>query len=57
MSDDSKYIVEEMLDFVYTGDYMECFGQPTNDQPPSISALQLHVRLFALADRYAISAI
>ena len=57
MSDDSKSIVEKMLDFVYTGDYTEFFCQPTNNQPPSISALKLHARLFALADRYSISAL
>lgn len=57
MSDDSKYIVEKMLDFVYTEDYMESFGQPTNNQPLSISALQLHAQLIVLADRYATSAL
>lgn len=57
MSDESKHIVEKMLDFVYTVDYMESFFQPTDDQPPSIPSLQLHVRLFDLANRCAISAL
>lgn len=55
MVDESKIIVEKMLDFLYTGDYPVFTPSPENKQLLSTSALQIQARLFALADKYAVS--
>lgn len=54
MVDDSKCIVEKMLEFLYTGDYVENSNEPENESTLPISALELHAQLFALADKYNI---
>jgi len=59
MTDESIPVVKKMLDYLYTGDYSELIdGSPTdvssNVSLLSISALQLHAKLFALGDKYCI---
>ncbi|KAH8698535.1 hypothetical protein BGW36DRAFT_293635, partial [Talaromyces proteolyticus] len=51
MKDESEIIVGKMIDFFYKADYDETSGDSKND----MSALQLHARVFALADKYRVN--
>lgn len=50
MTDDPSPIVDKLLQYLYTGDYTSILGK--NGENVDISALQLHARVFALADKY-----
>jgi Zn finger protein HypA/HybF involved in hydrogenase expression len=49
--DDSKIIVGKLVSFFYTGNYSDRI-QASETEQPSCSALQLHARVFVLADKY-----
>ncbi|KAK3065261.1 hypothetical protein LTS18_004019 [Coniosporium uncinatum] len=60
MTGDSLPIVKRMLGFFYTVDYDEVVAAEVEDEPPpatlpTMSPLQLHARVFALADKYDVA--
>jgi hypothetical protein len=52
MNDDSLFIVDKMIDYFYNGDYDVAVTSVIEEQ--TISALRIHARMFALADKYAV---
>jgi hypothetical protein len=51
MTDDSTHIVDKLLQYFYTGDYTR-LSEEDDSAYSHTSALQLHARVFALADKY-----
>jgi hypothetical protein len=51
MMDDPRHIVDKLLQYFYTGDYIE-MSEEDDSAHSDMSALQLHARVFALADKY-----
>ncbi|KAK6810547.1 hypothetical protein RU639_013718 [Aspergillus parasiticus] len=56
MIGDSKLIVEKALEYFYVGDYTG-LSQDDDSACPEMSALQLHARVFALADKYDVQSL
>lgn len=54
-ADDSKLLVEKLVSFLYTANYDDTVDTPETESSPPISSLQLHARVFALADKYSVS--
>ena len=60
MTEETIPVVKKMLEYLYTGDYVEQIikndstGVPSELPQVSISSLQLHAQLFALGDKYII---
>jgi hypothetical protein len=52
MEGDSLPMVQKLIDYFYTADYDEIVNEPGTDEV--ISGLQVHARMFALADKYDI---
>lgn len=55
MSEDSLFAVNKMIDYFYSGDYDVAATSEIQEQ--NISALRIHARMFALADKYAVDAL
>ncbi|PKX97833.1 uncharacterized protein P174DRAFT_502313 [Aspergillus novofumigatus IBT 16806] len=51
MSDGSTHIIDKLLQYFYTGDYTR-LSEEDDSAYSHMSALQLHARLFAMADKY-----
>lgn len=54
MNDDSLTMVKRMIDFFYVMDYDEEVVTPEGAECGLLSGLQVHARMFALADKYNI---
>jgi hypothetical protein len=54
MNGDSLPMVKKMVGYLYTADYSEEFTDSEGECIPTISSLQVHARMFALADKYDI---
>lgn len=55
MQEDCPLFVEKMVDFFYTNDYqLDPSDAENSDDCFSASSLQIHARMFALADKYDI---
>lgn len=58
MNEDSLIIVNKMIDYFYRGDYHAAEATQVDEQGGvDVSALQLHARIFALADKYAVDSL
>jgi hypothetical protein len=56
MIDDSEHIVEKLVQYFYVGDYTGLSEEDKNAYP-EMSELQLHARVFALADKYDVQSL
>ncbi|KAL1969767.1 hypothetical protein VTN77DRAFT_7276 [Rasamsonia byssochlamydoides] len=54
MNEDSLPMVRKLIDYFYTADYDQNVESADTECAPPISALQIHVRMFVLADKYDI---
>jgi speckle-type POZ protein len=54
MEEDSLPMVKKLIDYFYTADYNENVDQPNTESHQRVSILQVHARMFALADKYDI---
>ncbi|PTU19813.1 hypothetical protein P175DRAFT_0524143 [Aspergillus ochraceoroseus IBT 24754] len=57
MNDDPLPMVKNLVDYLYTLDYNENLRTLNQECPSPISGLQVHARMFALADKYDIKAL
>jgi ribosomal protein L40E len=48
------WIITALLQYLYIGDYTSILGKDGEKNDLNISTLQLHARVFALADKYAV---
>ncbi|KAJ5159932.1 uncharacterized protein N7482_006936 [Penicillium canariense] len=55
--DDKKLIVGKLLSFFYTENYSDTIRTYETEPPSSCSALQLHARVFVLADKYIVKSL
>ncbi|KAI1819443.1 BTB/POZ protein [Xylaria intraflava] len=54
MNEDDPFMVYRMVQYMYSGTYKDQPGMPNSEQQESASALQIHARMFMLADKYQI---
>lgn len=59
LPDEMSFVVDKMIDYLYTGDYSDPTDKGPEDGNPkeqwdTMSSLQLHAKLFALGDKYDI---
>jgi len=54
MEEDSLPMIKKLIDYFYTADYNENVDQPNTESHQRVSILQVHARMFALADKYDI---
>ncbi|KAL2009614.1 hypothetical protein VTN00DRAFT_5421 [Thermoascus crustaceus] len=57
MNGDSLPMVQKFVDYLYTANYDESMQTADQECAPPISTLQVHARMFALADKYDVKAL